>query len=175
MAKANNAPQVVSSLDDLRVDEIKVHVAIAGLPPKTVRLKPLTYHDWQMTALEVEEPQPPDKWTIKDGKKTKDGKDLENPEYQRKRQEAHMERQYRRLLKALLGVPGQFDELRGMDTPEQLKTLQESAFMGYTMPLLAKLSQLALEGYARVDTLAATFPAVSSDTDEAGDADGQNG
>ena len=160
MAKANNAPQVVSSLDDLRVDEIKVHVAIAGLPAKTVRLKPLTYHDWQMTALEVEEPQPPDKWTIKDGKKTKDGVDMQDSEYLVKRQAAHMERQYRRLLKALLGVPGQFDELRDMPVEEQLKTLQESAFMGYTLPVLAKLSELSLEGFANVDALADTFPAI---------------
>lgn len=169
MAKAKSEPQVVSSLDDLRVDAITVHIAVPGMPRKSVRLKPLTYHDWQMTALEVPEPQAPDKWDIVDGKKTKAGKNLEDPEYLRKRQEAHMERQYRRLLKALLGVPGQFDELRAMDTPEQLETLQSGAFMGYVMPLLAKLSQLALEGFASVDALAGTFPAVPSDSDDAGD------
>lgn len=167
MVKQSTA-QVVTSLDDLRVDAITVHIAVPGMPAKSIKVKPLTYHDWQMTALEVPEPQAPDKWDIVDGKKSKAGKNLEDAEYQRKRQEAHMERQYRRLLKALLGVPGQFDELRAMDTPEQLTALQTGAFMGYVMPLLAKLSQLALEGFASVDALAGTFPAIPSDTDNTG-------
>ena len=32
--------------------------------------------------------------------------------------------------------------------------------MGYTLPVLAKLSELSLEGFANVDALADTFPAI---------------
>lgn len=160
MTKNNQEAQAITSLDGLRIDAINITIDVPGLPRRTISIKPLSYHDWQMTALEVPDPKPPDKWVIKDGKKTKDGVDMQDSEYLAKRQAAHMERQYRRLLKAMLGVPGQFDELRELPVEEQLKTLQESAFMGYTLPVLAKLSELSLEGFANVDALADTFPAI---------------
>ena len=160
MANKPEIPQIISSLDDLRIDVINITINVPGLQQRTIRVKPLSYHDWHMTALEVPEPKPPDKWTIKDGKKVKEGIDLTDADYLQARQEANMERQYRRFLKALLGVEGQFDDLRDMPVEDQVNALKQSAFMGYVLPVLSKLSEVSLEGFANVQTLADTFPDV---------------
>lgn len=149
-------------LEDLAPATVTIRIVTNYGRELELPVKMLTWHEWNMIGAEVVDPSPDDmeagghkywtRWNA--GKNTKEF-DPANPDYLKAKEDAKVQRNYRRLLYAL--EKGGNDVRRGDTIEEQVQNFIAGVSIEIAGLLIVQLEELSTKGRVGVFALADSF------------------